>query len=388
MDEQKLRAWWFFRQGLMTTQGSSVEILERTGWARSVGGTNPYLTLFARGGVMPRTAEKAVANGEILETPSARGCTYYVPREHVGIALSLARKVHEPISSAERALGITEAQIDRLADLVLQAMGDQAMAPEDMKPVLGDAVRNFGEEGKKRGVTTDLPGALMRLQVRGQIRRVAANDRLDTQKFRYVRWDQESNVVPHDSALTQLASLYWDWIGPASLKSFQWFTSCSGKAAGAATADLDLVPVHEDLLIKRAQLAEFEAFQVPLVANYALVSSLDAISLLRRDSVSLIEESDRALKILTSKGEQTAGGLVDLPANPVLESGRIIGWWEYDPAGEGKVCWRLFGEEPKGLSDKIRATEAMIRDELGDCRSFSLDSPSSRKPLLDWLRAR
>lgn len=388
MNEQKLRAWWFARQGIGESYPTASEALLSSGWARSVGGANPYLTLFSRGGFLPRAAEKAVASGDILESPSARGCTYYIPREHVGMALSLARKVHEPISSAERALGITEAQIDRLADLVLQAMGDQAMAPEDMKPILGDAVRNFGEEGKKRGVTTDLPGALMRLQVRGQIRRVAANDRLDTQKFRYVRWDQESNVVPHDSALAQLANLYWDWIGPASMKNFQWFTSCSGKAAVAATADLDLVAVHEDLLIKRSHLEEFEAFQVPLVANFALVSSLDAISLLRRDSVSLIEESDRELKIFTSKGEQTAGGLVDLPANPILESGRIIGWWEYDPAGEGEICWRLFVEEPKGLSDKIRATEAMIRDELGDCRSFSLDSPSSRKPLLDWLRVR
>jgi hypothetical protein len=385
MDEQKLRAWWFFRQGLTTIRGSSAEILARTGWARSVGGANPYLTLFARGGLGARQIEADLKNNLIFESPSARGCTYYVPAAHVRLALSLAKKVHEPISSAERALGITEAEIDKLANLALQALGEKELAPEELKPLLGDAVRNFGEEGKKRGVTTDLPGALMRLQVRGQIRRVSTNDRLDNQKFRYVRWDQEGNLMDHDDALAALANLYWDWIGPASLKNFQWFTSCSGKAATIATKDLDLVPVGDDLLIKREHLAEFDAFSAPTKPHYALVSSLDGMALLRRDSVALIDAADQTKKIFTSKGEQTASGLMDLPANPILDRGRVIGWWEFDPEGTGKICWRMFGDVPAGVSECIERTEAMIRDDLGDCRSFSLDSPASRRPLLDWL---
>ncbi len=31
--------------------------------------------------------------------------------------------------------------------------------------------------------------------------------------------------------------------------------------------------------------------------------------------------------------------------------------------------------------------EAFIRDELGDMRSFSLDSPASRKPRIEAIRA-
>ncbi len=53
MDEAKLRAWWSHRQGLDGSLDgkSAAEVLERAGWARSVGGVGPYLTLFARAGI-------------------------------------------------------------------------------------------------------------------------------------------------------------------------------------------------------------------------------------------------------------------------------------------------------------------------------------------------
>ena len=74
MDAARLRAWWWQRQGLDgSLEGkSAAEVLDRAGWARSVGGANPYLTLFARAGLgragcgrrgggarYPRTAERA-----------------------------------------------------------------------------------------------------------------------------------------------------------------------------------------------------------------------------------------------------------------------------------------------------------------------------------------
>jgi len=52
MEDAMLQAWWSHRQGLDGSLAgkSSAEVLERTGWARSVGGVGPYLTLFARNG--------------------------------------------------------------------------------------------------------------------------------------------------------------------------------------------------------------------------------------------------------------------------------------------------------------------------------------------------
>ena len=58
MDLSQLRAWWWHRQGLDgSLVGASPEtVLARTGWARSVGGANPYLSLFARAGTRRQQA--------------------------------------------------------------------------------------------------------------------------------------------------------------------------------------------------------------------------------------------------------------------------------------------------------------------------------------------
>src|SRR5882762_12042989 len=63
MDQSKLRAWWSHRQGLDgSLEGkSAAEVLARVGWARSVGGVGPYLTLFSRGGLSRENVDADVA---------------------------------------------------------------------------------------------------------------------------------------------------------------------------------------------------------------------------------------------------------------------------------------------------------------------------------------
>jgi hypothetical protein len=51
------------------------------------------------------------------------------------------------------------------------------------------------------------------------------------------------------------------------------------------------------------------------------------------------------------------------------------------------VAWLLDGSRPdKALRAEIERTTAYVRDQLGDARSFSLDSPKSRAPRLAALR--
>ena len=92
MDETKLRAWWSHRQGLDgALEGATPkEVLERAGWARSVAGVGPYLTLFARAGTSREEADRAVKDLQIHELPSARGCTYVVRRAILPWPLKLA----------------------------------------------------------------------------------------------------------------------------------------------------------------------------------------------------------------------------------------------------------------------------------------------------------
>src|ERR1700677_2977363 len=82
-DAAKLRAWYAHRQGLDgSLEGkSSAEVLLRAGWARSVGGVSPYLTLFSRAGITRDQADADAAKLHIYELPSARGCTYVLPSE-------------------------------------------------------------------------------------------------------------------------------------------------------------------------------------------------------------------------------------------------------------------------------------------------------------------
>src|SRR3954470_16497134 len=92
MQPEHLRAWWFHRQGLdQPTNARADMVLEKTGWARSVGGANPYLTLFSRAGLSRAATDKALAEQEIQELPSARGCTYVVPSSHYALALTVGQ---------------------------------------------------------------------------------------------------------------------------------------------------------------------------------------------------------------------------------------------------------------------------------------------------------
>jgi hypothetical protein len=189
VDDDTLRAWWAHRQGLdgSLAGASASTVLERTGWARSVGGAGPYLTLFARAGITRAAADAGVAALEIHELPAARGCTYVVPASDFGLALRVGQGSGDAaeIAMAKKYCGVTAAEIDRLTAAVLAALATGPLEPAALKAAVGDAVRSLGPEGKKRGLTTTLPLALGALQATGAIRRVPINGRLDQQRYRY-----------------------------------------------------------------------------------------------------------------------------------------------------------------------------------------------------------
>src|SRR5262245_47555982 len=162
MDEARLRAWWWCRQGL---DGSLVDVepkavLEQSGWARSVGGVGPYLTLFSRSGTTRAAAELAAANLEIHELPAARGCTYVVPSSEFALALMVGQDACQaPLRTAAK-FGVTEKEIDKLCQAVVKVVCDGPLDPEAIRAATGTASRNLGEEAKKKGITTTLPLAL------------------------------------------------------------------------------------------------------------------------------------------------------------------------------------------------------------------------------------
>ncbi len=393
MDIGKLRAWWFSKQDL---DGSGYglspkEVLSRAGWARSVGGANPYITLFARAGTSRTDADQAVADLEIHELPSARGCTYVLPSDDFALGLSLSGGAGDSgdLTTAVKFLGVTHREIELLERKVIDALRTGPLAPRELRIAVGDAARNLGEEGKKRGVTTTLPLALGRLQSSGDIRRVPVNGRLDQQRYKYVAWDPNPVPVPRptlEQSNAALADKYFRWIGPAKLAHFQWFSGLGVGGTKSAVAEIDLVDLGDGWLIHGDEADRFAQFKSPTSPIYALVSSLDGILLHRRDAHSLIDPDDANRQVPGEKGELTTiGGIQDLVCNAILDRGRVVGLWEYDPDA-GELVWSAFIRPEQGLSEKLKQTEAFVKDQLGDCRSFSLDSPESRKPKLAGLR--
>ena len=108
------------------------------------------------------------------------------------------------------------------------------------------------------------------------------------------------------------------------------------------------------------------------------MSSLDSIAAARRDLRSLLDPKDTNRSAVVDASEKPLGGLSDLPSHAILDRGRVIGLWEYDLESSA-IAWGTFGvKKNKDLDAAVEETEVFVRDQLGDARSYSLDSPKSR----------
>src|SRR6185295_12589842 len=122
------------------------------------------------------------------------------------------------------------------------------------------------------------------------------------------------------------------------------------RASKAAPEPLKL-ELFEGLLWLPGDRLKFEAFKIPKDPQYSLVSVLDGIGLLRNLDF-------------------------ELQSNPILDRGQVVGAWEYDPE-TASIAWHAHIKKNKDLESAVARTEEYVRVQLGDARSFSLDSPKS-----------
>ena len=382
----RLRAWWAHRQWLDGSRpgAAAQDVLAATGWARSVGGAAPYLGLFARAGLGREAVDAAVARLEVHELPSARGCTYVLPARDFALGLAVGAGAPEgELAAAEKHLGVSRDEIEKLCLVIAESLTpERPLEPTAIREAVGGAVRALGEAGRKRGLSTTLPLALGLLQARGRIRRVPVNGRLDQQRYGYVGWDQ-----PVAGTAADLARRYFSWAGPASLKHFRWFSGFSVATAKLAAGEAGLVAVPGTDLLVPAELADpFDDFTVPKKPHYTLLAGIDGIHLLHRDLGRLIDPADADRPLPAARAGRSFGGEADPQTHVVLDRGRIVGFWEYDTA-EQEIVHQLFVPPDAALRQAIARTEEFVRDQLGDARGFSLDSPKSRAPKIAALRA-
>ncbi len=389
---EKLRAWYSHRQGLdgSLAGANPAEVLSRAGWARSVGGVGPYLTLHSRAGISREAAEGAVKKLEIHELPAARNCTYVVPAQDFALALSVGAGFRDGDLRTAAKLGVTEKEIEKLCDAILKALSKDALEPDEIREKVGSAARSLGEEGKKKGMSTTLPMALGQLQTLGEIRRVPVNGRLDQQRYKYALWYPNPLAkfkLNKEEAMTELARRYFTWIGPATQAGFQTFSGLGVKAAQAAMAPLKLVPLAEGSprLMLPEHKEQFEKFSVPKEPRYVLSSLLDGLGLLGLGLKELLDPADESRELFLEKDTRKAGALSDPPSHIILDRGRLVGLWEFDTATES-IAWMSFIKKNKELEKVVARMEEVVRTQMGDARSFSLDSPKSRAPRIEYLR--
>jgi hypothetical protein len=355
-----------------------------------VAGAGPYLSLSSRAALSRQAVDDAVAKLEIYELPSARGCTYVLPKRDFALGLRVGEQFSAGELAVARKLGVTDAEVKRLCSAVLASLAKGPLLPDEIRVAVGSAARSLGPSGTAKGLSSTLPVALGSLQASGDIRRVPINGRLDQQRYRYTLWKPNpvAKFAPTPpEAHTDLARHYFRWIGPATLAEFQWFSGLGVKAAKAAVEPLGLVVAEagSDRLMFAGDQKLFAKFKAPAKPTYALVSSLDSIFLLRRSLSALLTPEAAKQTIRGEKGPCELGSLSDLTSNAILDRGAIIGLWEYDPETTS-IVWFTFSKPDKSLSACIEQTEAYVRDQLGDARSFSLDSPKSRIPRIEAIR--
>lgn len=388
----KLRAYWAYKQGLLNeSTDSNRQVLAKTGWSRSVGGHNPYITLFARNRTTKEQADKDSQALELYEFACARGCTHVLAKDHFKVGIKAGQGFNDTsaIRTAKNKLGVTDEDVENLKNGILRVLKGQTLSTNALKKELGDLVVNFGDAGKKIGQTTNLSLGLLSLQAEGRIRRVLEGGKLDGENYSYTLFDMGSSVdesYTKDQCYEELAQLYWSWLGVASLANFQWFSGLGVGVSKKAVESLELIPLDGDLLIRQEDLDEYNQFSAPSTPSYRLLNAIDGLFLLRRNVADHIEASDADREVLRSSGRTRIIGMQDLPSNAIVDRGRLVGLWEFEVSSKS-IVYHSFIPMNDALEQEIRLSEAFVRDQLGDCRSFSLDSPKSRQDAIDGLRA-
>ena len=98
-----------------------------------------------------------------------------------------------------------------------------------------------------------------------------------------------------------------------------------------------------------------------------------------------LDEADGGQNVPTEKSVVAVNDLAELYSHAILDHGRLIGVWDFDAEAQ-EIVWSAWSPPDAALRAEVAATEAFVRDDLGDARSFSLNSPASRRPRLEALR--
>ncbi|MEZ4267490.1 MAG: crosslink repair DNA glycosylase YcaQ family protein [Myxococcota bacterium] len=395
------RRVWAWRQGL------GAEPAARQGWLRAIGGVDPYLSLWARDPSRTRgSIDAAVGQGELRVVPGVRGCMWVVSRADAGLALGLGDAENRKRLLREMAgLGVARAELDRLGAATLAVLAAGPVTNEALRAALpDDAVRSLGDAGKKKGHSTTMPTALRLLEGDGRIVRLQADGGIDSNRYLWALpaalpgapAAPETDLEAMTLALTER---FFDWAGPASMSELTDFTAFGKRAAAAAVANLQLVPVEIEGADEPAlyPAAALDALKAALAAPSDVVHLLPAQDNLMamRTKPALLADPEHHGITLPSMGSTSKTSTVAearwWSMHPLIHDGRFAGVWEWD-MDAGEVVCAPFSPLPAAanaaLARRAAALGDFIRDSLGGVvRANAIDSEARQRARLAAARA-
>lgn len=404
LDPTALRAFWHRRQGLAAPQtGSPEQVLQRSGWLRTLGGIEVYLALRARVPTADRSwVEGAVARRELLVSPAVRGCIYLVPRADVPLALAVAEAQSRPRTEKDLAkVGVSHAEVEELALGALAALSAGPLGTDALRKAMpAGLVRSLGEVGKKIGMSSALPVALRWLEFEGKIVRSPWEDRLDSERYLWARPTQSplaGSALPADPTerLGLLATRFFQHAGPASLVMFAEWSGLSQRDAKAALARAPVVPVtvageKVEFWMLETDLPELSE-GVPSSERVSMLGFEDNLVALHGGARYFVDPRHHGIPVDTwGSGPASTLGAAAHPSERTLFVGdQMVGSWEYD-LDAGSVIWGSFDALPppmRAAIDEAAASVSVLIDSLGHARFVVLDNEASLRARAAKVRA-
>lgn len=397
--------------------GDLLATIERTGFLRTLGGVDVYLAARARvPGLTAARLDEALLRGEVRVVPAVRGCIYLVSARHAPLALALAARLSASRNAreAEKA-GIAPGELEELGQAVVEALergGDDAseaggMTTDALRRALPDgAVRSLGDRGKKLGLSSTLPPALRALELDGRIERIPATGRLDTERYLWGparKSPVEPASVPADSDGLDAAvgEIFFRAAGVATRRDLAAWVGLNQGEAKRVVERLDLVPVAVEDLDETAYCHPDHRHLVasppaPDAAAVSLLPFADGLVDLHGGPAAMVEPAHHGVEVpVWGRGKgSTLGDARHVSLRSVVAGGRIAGFWEYHPDDE-VVVTGVFDPPPPAdraafaaaLDAAAADTGRFLREELGNGRSFSLDTDDHLRRRAEDLRS-
>jgi hypothetical protein len=395
IDLARARAHWHLRQGLATPlKGKVEEVVEATGWPRTLGGSDVYLAVRARVPGMSRQAlDQAVEGSRLQVIPAVRSCIYLVPRPEVPLVLRVAEEQYRKRTEKElQKAGVEEKEITALGVEVVKALRHGPLSPDGLRQALPEgAIRNLGERGKKVGMSSPLPTALRYLEFEGKVERTLEGGRLDSEKYEWrvpAKNPFTGAKVPNDPVDRNAAIVrrFFRSAGPGTLRELSNWTALAQKDAREAMDRLALVPVAIEGYAEEAFVLEEDlpALRAPAPASktFSFLPFEDNFIVLHGGPGPFVDPKHhgRPIPVWGTTRATTLGEASHMSMRALTEGDRIAGLWEYDPDAK-RVVFGTFDPLPparrKALEGQAEELGRFLREEIGHARSFVLDTESA-----------